>query len=52
MRESQSARLWNGRFWRKAVVGARSLVTIRSYFPIELEHRGDCWNVHLVRHAT
>src|SRR5258705_7481031 len=26
----------NGRFWRKADVGARSLVTKRSYFPIEL----------------
>jgi hypothetical protein len=28
--------LWNDRFWREAVVGARSLVTKRSYFPIEL----------------
>jgi hypothetical protein len=37
---------------RKAVVGARSLVTERSYFPIELEHRKDCWKVGSVRHAT
>jgi hypothetical protein len=26
-----------GSFWRKAAVGARSLVTKRSYFPIELK---------------
>jgi len=38
--------------WRKAVVGAQSTVTKRSYFSVELEHREDYWNVDLVRHAT